>query len=225
MKKRIVLLTVLTLAFVSAGWAQTLWEWKKSSHPWTSLGTNTIFYANGYDEISVRAFGTPINNDNGGIKLGGIHGQGGPRLAIGQSSGTASNSCGAGANITGEFDLTRKRYRLTIDYENVIQFGTREVLRVMINNNSPTMANSPLGSGSTIQFTAESLIAASESGASEKGGKLILILNPAEKYADNEGKKTLENAFFGIMCLHDSVDTGTTGNWLTITGIKIERID
>ena len=106
---------------------------------------------------------------------------------------------------------------------------------VSVNNNTSTQANSLLGAQSRIvDYNSTTLLAAAETGATATAGTVKVRIRPS---AMTGTVTSLANAFIAIFCHHDGLPNGapanpigpdqeaTTGNYITITGIKIEKVD
>ena len=222
---------------------EVLWQWSKTP-AWAGItsGLGNTFFAAGYSGITVRTFGGMLvpNDGNGGIRLGGIKGgnnnsanggSGGGRLVIGQALATATT---AAADIVGDFDFSdeSKDILVTIEYADVIQYGSQAVLRVLVNNNTgTTSASSLLGDASFIKTytstsstTAGGLLYDSEPGSTLTSGTIKVRIDPTS-FSANAGKASLGKAFLCLYCHHDADTANGTGNYITINGIKIEKVN
>jgi hypothetical protein len=206
-----------------------IFQWDNSTQAWTSLSTggNNVFYATGFSTIGVRAFGAAVSNDsNAGMLLGGKQGAGGQRLTIGLPDNiTTANDTTV---YNGQIDFTKKKVKVTITYSNVIQYASRVVLRVSVNNNTNTATNSNLNNSSQIvNYTSAQLQAAALTGATATAGTVEVTIDPASFTSAQQN--LLKTGFLGIHTQHDGLSTSgtdaTTGNWLTISKIRIEYID
>jgi hypothetical protein len=202
-----------------------IWEWKNSTQAWANLTTTATFATTAYPLINLKAYGATVGPDTvesvvKGMRIGGAANSGGQRLAIGYNSGTATSGDDTAA-YAGQIDFSKKT-KVTVDYENVVQFGTRVVLRVSLNNNTNTSTNSNIGASSQIgNYTATQLQTASGS-SSATSGTLEITINPSSFTAAQQ--TLLKTGFLGIHCQHDGNASGT-GNWITISRIRIEYVD
>jgi hypothetical protein len=210
-----------------------LWQWSAAENPWTSLatgGSNTRTFPD-YPDVHLRAFGAAAGVGAGdGIKLGASGTDTQPRLAIGQEANTATT---ASAAITGDFDLSSKLVKVTIDYTDVVNDdSTRYMLRVSVNNNTGTAANSLLeagnssGSGiSTIASYFSPGYAGGVTGTNAKlpgtSGTVEVIIDPT-RFAASTDKTSLQHAFIALHCQNGNA--ADKNNFVTITGIKIEYL-
>ncbi|MCL2880984.1 MAG: Ig-like domain-containing protein, partial [Treponema sp.] len=149
---------------------EVLWAWNKADQPWAALpnnpgGDNNV-WSNGYSSwksdaylsVPVSIYATtgtnaqPVPADKDGMVVGGTSGgYGGQRFAIGITPGTATFGASGPYPKVGAFDLTHGILRVTVEYQNVkASAANRYLIRVAINNNSGTAANSPLGADSYI---------------------------------------------------------------------------
>lgn len=215
--------TTVSVTFKTGANPNMIWAWQNATQQWTSLATGgtNIFYADNYPDIGCRAYGAAIGNDNNnGMRIGGAAYSGGQRLAIGYTVTDATTSTVAA--IAGQFDFTKK-VKVTINYENVVQFGSRVVLRVSVNNNTNGAANANLSNASQIaNYNAAQLQAAALPGATATAGTVEVIIDPEDFTIAQQA--LLSTAFLGIHTQHDG-DASGTGNWLTISGISIEYME
>ena len=194
-----------------------IFEWNSASRPLNgSIAARGSFglTANG---INAAAMASEIAGSGGAIKVeNGI-------LIIGAGPGAVSGGTKAAVHTGGVFNITEGLYRLTIDHRDIVPGGSF-LMRITINNNTSSQAESVLGARSVIGHfpTVEALV----NGAGSRGSsivitsepnRLVLTLAPALLYADNDGKGSLANAFFGFVC------PGTSS--ITITGMKFERLE
>ena len=220
-----------------------LWEWNKISQPWASLETNAVFTAVNHPNITVRAYGTTISHENGGIRLGGAGTSSAPRLVIGQRSIGTTTSPGMNLEdltFFGELNFSSGEFRITIDYEGLVAPAGDSLmnLQLWINNNSGNNVNSPLGKASLVyQLNASELAHSAGRTYTHDSNTSGIPLTLTHSYGIYAGRvvgtfdfaalfnnhESLSNAFIAIQCMLDGKEGGT-GNWITITSIKIERI-
>jgi hypothetical protein len=208
-----------------------------------------------YPNITLRSYGTelPYNSYTGdkGFRLGGYTNGGGPRFVIGQSDNQATAAGDTAAtNLGGQIDLSQKQVKITVGYADIVDDDSgnnRYQLRIAINNNTNTAANSNLGNTSSVgrstvaQFiwnktsTDDSIVietnaaAGSDNvkqGSTKTAGELYAIIDPTA-FASNVNKAALQNAFIMLHAQNTNAATSygfDQGNWITITYIKIEYI-
>jgi len=198
------------------------WSWAKTP-VWTALtnGSNNRFFSTDREDVTVRVYGGTINNDNGGIRLGGTGTTGPARLVIGQDSNTSTASTDTVNSIDGAFDLAEGPVKVTIEYENlVVATADRYLLRVLVNNNGTGQDASFLGATSNIISYWKSTSSQNGPKLSDASGTIEVIIDPSTFAADQ--LPALEKAF---ICLHAQQSNSTTeDNGLTITSITIDRI-
>ena len=224
-----------------------IWEWKSTINPVSVMNpgyNGTVFSVPAYPNMYVRAFdaGQQLEIQDGGFRIGSISGAtallilgGGNSTAqhsvqspnpAGAPTGTGSGATLVTTHIPGQLDLSQGTFRLTIEYKNPETTGGRILLRVQINNNTGSNANSVLGGTGSIR--AYSTVADLESGLAAAAGlaadeaepgKIAITFTPSVRFNSHP---SLENAFIALM----SQGGGTTGQpcWITITGIKLEKI-
>ncbi|MDR0455336.1 MAG: hypothetical protein LBH20_01465 [Treponema sp.] len=208
-----------------------------------------------YPNITLRSYGTelPYNSYTGnkGFRLGGYTNAGGPRFVIGQSANQATATGDTAAtNLGGQLDLSQKKVKVTVGYADIVDDDSgnnRYQLRIAINNNTGTAANSNLGNTSSVgrstvaQFiwnktsTDDSIVietnaaAGSDNvkqGSTKTAGELYAIIDPTA-FASNVNKAALQNAFIMLHAQNTNAATSygfDQGNWITITYIKIEYV-
>jgi len=195
--------------------------------------------------IYLRPYGTPLfyNTYTGekGFRLGGYTNAGGPRFVIGQGIHVeTANTNTAATNIGGQIDLSQRKVKVTVGYADIVDTANRYNLRIAVNNNTATAANSSLGTSSTIKtfiWGAASTdanhvkietdgVAGTEfvkAGSNKTAGELYAVIDPSA-FIGNDGLGSLQNAF--IMLHGQNLSAAGTdmaaGNWITITYIKIE---
>jgi hypothetical protein len=203
--------------------SNVLFDWDKTSQQWTLLSQSdnaVIGKVAAYSDIGLAVYGgnnAPV--DNGGIKLTNV------RLVIGQTKGNGTSGVTA-TNDTiltdrgGQFDLSSRPFKATIDYESFsggwIRFSLRnnttgqntnsvmEYFAEITSATFPTTATAA-GTGKTYQYAA---------GSNASSGTLILDIDPAAAYSMYDIYPVLQSTFF-------SMATQSTTN-ITITGIKLE---
>ena len=195
-----------------------------------------------FSGITLRSYGTqiPYNNYTGekGFRLGGYNSQGGPRFVIGQ--GTNQETSGSTTSLGGQIDLSQRKVKVTVGYANIVETANRYHLRIAVNNNTNTAANSPLDADSTIktfiwdanssgdnikiETDAASGTEFVKQGSTKTAGELYAVIDPTE-FASKANKATLQNAFIMLHAQHSNnsgISDFAQGNWITITYIKIE---
>jgi len=145
--------------------------------------------------------------------------------------GVANQNTDSGKHIPGIFNISQGAYRVTIDYkdpeegDDIASGGY--LLRFSINNNHNSQVESVLGINSNLgQFSTINQLRSGRPGSGFKPGtfinaerdRLIWTINPQVTYANisEANRRSLETAFFSINCQKARI---------TITGIKIERIE
>ena len=196
-----------------------LWSWDKENQAWTSLAPGKKFISKGFDNITVMTVGKTISNDNGGIRLGS---KANGRLVIGSVEDKATTADDKVDTVNGEFNLANRPVKVTINYENMVSFENKYVLRVYVNNNTASYKNSFLGDASVIAAcygnTHSGKIGQKTIILNEASGTITVTIDPAKFKADQ--KRTLEKAF---ICLHSQTsENNSDDNGITITSIKIE---
>ena len=188
--------------------------WNSTDDPGTALSGGSTMHAIADSPYYFRSRGT-VSVTSGSYLL-----TNGAALIIGGGNsvvGTnpASTNTNASLHAPGQLNLSHDaNYRLTIDYRDPYAGGGTTALRVTINNNTTTTANSVLGAPNQLDHfsTVEALETAGP------GGRYVRIFNPAALFASAtpDGKKSLETAFIGLLTFG--------GNRLTITGVSLEEL-
>ena len=176
---------------------------------------------------NLRSYGAGVN-ETGAVRINNS-----ARLAIGQSSNTATASGNTYAtNLGGEIDLYRKKVRLTLNYKDLaIPNNDRQALRVFVNQNTTGQANSMFGNGdpapcSLKNYSYDDIIDDID-GNNADSGKIVLEIDTTS------GSSLIGGTLFGhaneaglakaFICLLNQDET--VGGGITITGIKLEYID
>jgi hypothetical protein len=200
-----------------------LFQWNAADDPWESLstgGNNVRIYA-AYPDIHIRAFGAVIPaGSGGGLRLGGEGTAGAGRLAIGLEANTTTNAQDTVTTIAGDFDLSTKVVKLTVNYSDLAGYQSRYVFRVYVNNNGTGETASSLGAASNI-ITYNGPAASSGTKLTETSGTVEVLIDPSA-FQSNANKAALEHAFIGLHC--QQAGTANENNSITITGIKIEYL-
>lgn len=194
--------------------------WNSESYPFNEpLGVDASVYS-GYNGIYFSVCGNTngkISVIDGAFRMGGEDGSVDERLVIGSIQTAATTPI---KHTPGQFNISQGAYMLTIDYRDPVR-TSGYMLRISINNNTTGGANSVVSGSNVRQFTnAASLEMETMYGDGDKiPGRISLRINPVLLVADSdpEGKESLKNAFFTLICQSRS--------GITITGIKIERIE
>ena len=195
----------------------------------------------------------PIEDANGGIRMGrtniGVRVYNVGMLIIGGGSGM-SGRIPSGTDTTenlhvpGQLYFSEGTFRLTIDYRDIMITSapntSMAILHITINNNTARDKHSLLGTGSIIreypqnfvqdgrilprQAAAGFLADISEFNAETGMGKLIITFTPSVMYAalPENARDSLGSAFLGLQCYVSQIDRP---NHITLTGIKLERIE
>jgi hypothetical protein len=201
-----------------------LFQWNAVDDPWASLstgGANVRTYP-AYPAIHIRAFGATIPaGTGGGIKLGGAGTSATGRLAIGQEAAVETAGSNTATTIAGDFDLSEKPVKVTVNYRDMVSYGDRYVFRVSVNNNTATAANSSLGTGCEIitYYGSSTFTNTKGEQLTETSGTIEAIIDPSS-FQSNANKAALEHAFIAFHC--QQANTAGQNNFITITGIKIE---
>jgi hypothetical protein len=186
---------------------------------------------------------TNIPISNGGFRLGAESGGAGPRLIIGNGpkngSGTPVLTSTTGVSgdppnlhVPGQLDLSEGTFRLTVDYTDIVgdRTGDNVLFRVYCNNNTAGLSNSVFGSGSMIRIYQNpgELRDGFPAGTGRdedivEPGRIIITFTPSVMYAnrDDAAKSSLKNAFLALYTHRSS----HSQQFMTITGIKLERLD
>ena len=212
-----------------------LFAWDNTILPMTQINSGAAVYG-GYRDVYMAARRAAIEAPEDAIRLGTAGGDGN-LLVIGSGSGTGSGSPAATTtsstvHIPGQFDFSTGTFRLTIDYKDV-SFTNDVLLRICINNNGRGYDNSVLGGNSTVHNagSVDALHNNAPSGPGLSGsavpGQLILIITPSVRFTgatngilmdglEVQAKESLKTGFIALQAYQ--------GNFLTITGIKLERV-
>jgi len=200
-----------------------------------------------------KAFGAALDGhpkmqvaSDGSLRMGGTSAGGGILIIGSDHKGqryspiwyNAYNTANNVNNIgLGTIDLSEGTFRITIDYnDDFVQNDTaKDLLQLMICNNTETAANSLLGSTSyfarfrtfndikTANNTAGSLTLGDYIYAT-RPGSLSVTFTPAHRFADSTERviTALGPGFFGIYVPYSST---ANENYLSIKSIKIEKLD
>jgi hypothetical protein len=206
-----------------------IFEWKKNTDTVSSnLSANfgNAFPVTGYSEITIKNAGTSaIAPDGGGFRIGGENNSGVRTLSIGQTNNALSLATDSATEGNGVFDFSTKKVQISITYENAVQYGTRQILRVSVNNNNTAAASSALLPNGANQIVAYASLATLNTAAGESADATsgTVTLTFPTSTAITQGADTLKKAYVAITAQHDGV-AGGTGNWITISGVKIEYL-
>jgi hypothetical protein len=199
-----------------------LFQWDAEDNPWENLatgGANMRTYPS-YTGVHIRAFGAAIPAGNGGgIKLGGEGSAAAGRLAVGLEANTGTADTDTAATVAGDFDLSKKLVKLTVNYRDLVSYASRYVFRVYVNNNGTGATASSLGQAS--QIISLNGPTGGDPKLTETSGTIEVLIDPSA-FEANPNKAALEHAFIGFHC--QQANTAGESSFITITGIKIEYL-
>jgi hypothetical protein len=251
-----------------------IFQWNAIDEPWVARnsGTNTVSsnwspakadefmsQANGQRAQTVQIFrhlghqtttvSLPADPANGGFILGAANGADQPLFTIGQRNiarTTASDTFET--DFDGQIDLLRKKVRLTIEYANVVKpTNVRNILQILVNNNSNSSANSMFGASSSLKTyavnhsTLPNIDGSAVDTAREKHthnditntGRIELIIDTrtgiesengfGTAFNGHDNEAALRNAFISFYA-QNANEAGNPVN-ITITSILLEYID
>jgi len=201
-----------------------------SGNAWTHPNyAGFLAQKDGMQVKTFRSYGGGVNS-GGAIKI-----TNSSRLAIGQTSNTVTTGADTAAtNLGGEIDLYRKQVRLTLNYANLADPGSnpdttpRIALRVFVNQNTTSQANSMFGIGdpaacSLAVYHYNDILAMD--GNTVDAGTIVLDIDTTNADSAAGGalfgdpnEAGLAKAF---LCL---LNQDTLGAGITFTGITLEYV-
>jgi len=213
-----------------------IFDWNRRDFPLggASVAANTP-YNSGCGGIWYAARGNPISVSNdSAFRMGGGVVNNRLMIGIGDKAGAGSPvdhnlPTSAARHVPGQFNFSQGTFRLTVDYKDPV-YVADTMFRFAINNNRDEQERSILGAASNVREyqTLDELrngigTVADKPGVTDKAEpaglsseRIIITFTPSILYEGNAGASSLANAFFTIF---------TWTNQITITGIKLERVE